>query len=202
MEHRTTDSTITVNQAGRYTVTVTDGACSTTESITIIEKTTPTANGIQFINTSTCSYDFNVVNGQNIDSYSWNFGDGSANSTSATPSHAYTSSDTYNVVTLTNECGNTNKSQNVTCTLSGLEGIETTNFKIHPNPSENQVTIESNDLINSVTLTTITGQIVSKIDNINNTIKSLDVSVVENGIYNLTIETTNGVITKRIEVIK
>lgn len=95
-----TTQTISVTQAGTYTVTVTDGACSTTESIIVTTKTTPTADGIQIIGTDLCSYDFSVNNGANINSYSWNFGDGSAPVTTLTTLHNYTTKAQFDISTI------------------------------------------------------------------------------------------------------
>lgn len=198
-----TSQTITVTQAGTYTVTVTDGACSTEESITITEVTTPTASGIQFVNTGTCAFNFSITNGQNIDSYSWNFGDGSAAATTATPSHAYATSGAYTVTaTLTNGCGNTAITQNVTCNYNGLDALENTALSVYPNPAKDQLVINSNETIDAISLVNVVGQTVAHYTALNSSNANIEVSNIENGIYSVIVSTANGVAVKRIEIAK
>jgi PKD repeat protein len=109
-----TTQSITATTAGTYSVTVTTAGCSSAASAPITVTITPavtagfTANPtgltVAFTNTST-----------NATSYSWNFGDGSALSTVANPTHTYTTGGVFNVcLTATNACGSIVSCQNVT----------------------------------------------------------------------------------------
>ncbi len=99
---------ITYANPGNYTVilTASNGAGSTTKTIAdyISVASAPTAsfsknqtgNSVAFTNTST----------GNATSYTWDFGDSSANSTETNPTHVYTTDGTYTVtLTATNACG-------------------------------------------------------------------------------------------------
>ncbi|WP_343748519.1 T9SS type A sorting domain-containing protein, partial [Fluviicola sp.] len=141
-----TTQTRTVTQAGVYVVSVTNSdGCMGVGSITIGVNNTPTANSSLYVVNNMPTYTFTVLNPQNVDSYTWNFGDGSAALTNApaTVSHTYTVAGPYAVtVTLTNECGSETVIQTIVVTsTAGIEenGIE--GLSLYPNPASDKVTI-------------------------------------------------------------
>ncbi|WP_276132475.1 PKD domain-containing protein [Polluticoccus soli] len=75
------------------------------------------------------------------DSLRWDFGDGGT-STSATPTHTYASTGTYNVcVTVYNPCGSDTKCQTVSVTV-GIDEVQVLGeISIYPNPVSNKLTI-------------------------------------------------------------
>ncbi|WP_276132476.1 PKD domain-containing protein [Polluticoccus soli] len=75
------------------------------------------------------------------DSLRWDFGDGGT-STSATPTHTYASTGTYNVcVTVYNACGSDTKCQTVSVTV-GIDEVQVLDeITIYPNPVSNKLTI-------------------------------------------------------------
>ncbi|WP_276132477.1 PKD domain-containing protein [Polluticoccus soli] len=75
------------------------------------------------------------------DSLRWDFGDGGT-STSATPTHTYASTGTYNVcVTVYNPCGSDTKCQTVSVTV-GIDEVQVLDeITIYPNPVSNKLTI-------------------------------------------------------------
>ncbi len=93
-----TNPTQTVG-VGTYVVTVSDGTCSSTDTVSVYHISEPTAaftaaslcinNPVQFTDQST-------VTGSTIVSWQWYFGDGSS-STTHNPSHQYANDGTYNV---------------------------------------------------------------------------------------------------------
>ena len=109
----------TMNMAGTYTCTTTEGNQSVSDSTDVVIYPSPTANfnftptclgaPTQFTSTSTTN-----PSGQSM-SYNWNFGDGQT-STQQHPSHTYTNSGSYSVtltVTTGGHCTNS-KTQTVT----------------------------------------------------------------------------------------
>jgi PKD repeat protein len=110
-----TTQSITVNQAGNYTVTVSQNSCSATAAQVVTVNPLPTA----FYTYSTGNNTVTLSNASSdAVSYSWNFGDGST-STQANPTHTYSASGTYTVtLTATNSCGSTQYSTtvNLNCT--------------------------------------------------------------------------------------
>lgn len=95
-----TSQTVSVNGAGTYTVTITDGSgCSASFASAIVENPLPVPS---FITSPTCLGDSSVftntstIASGNIMSYDWNFGDGS-NITALNPTHEYTAPGNYQV---------------------------------------------------------------------------------------------------------
>lgn len=98
----------TMNMAGTYTCTISVGSQTNSATTEVVIYPMPTANftytnvcqgnPTQFTSTSTTN-----PSGQQIQSYTWNFGDGQTGS-GATTSHTYASAGTYQV-TLTVSCG-------------------------------------------------------------------------------------------------
>lgn len=77
-------------------------------------------------------------------SISWNFGDGSAASTTANPSHIYNTAGTYTVcVTVTNACGSNVYCKQITSTGTGIGGpANFSNIDIYPNPATQTIYID------------------------------------------------------------
>jgi gliding motility-associated-like protein len=90
-----TTSTINVNNGGLYSLTVTNICGSSVSSVTISQsnlQAAATANPLSGIAPLNVSF----ANGSsNYNSLQWNFGDGSASSTLASPQHTYTSYGSY-----------------------------------------------------------------------------------------------------------
>ncbi len=83
---------------GTYVVTVSDGTCSSTDTVNVVSAFEPTADFTwsgACINSLVSFTDQSVVAGT-IQYWNWNFGDGST-STQQNPTHTYTAAGTYNV---------------------------------------------------------------------------------------------------------
>ncbi|MBC7776365.1 MAG: PKD domain-containing protein [Phycisphaerae bacterium] len=101
------------NTPGVYVVTLTasNAAGSSTSTTTITVGTTPTAGFTYQIGGLTAVFNNISINGN---SYSWDFGDGSAASTEANPSHDYAQVGSYQVtLSATNDCGTVTFTQTV-----------------------------------------------------------------------------------------
>lgn len=105
-----TTQSITVNQAGNYTVTVYTPGCSATASQTVAVNPLPAV----FFNYSISGQTVSFTNASAYaTSYSWDFGDGNS-ATAATPVHTYAATGAYTVtLTATNGCGTTSYSATV-----------------------------------------------------------------------------------------
>ena len=82
--------------------------------------------------------------------------------------------------------------------LMGIESIvEDNSITIYPNPSNSEVNISSENIINSVEIFNSLGQRVYQ-NVVNSNTKTIDISSFVNGVYILGVNTENGVIRKKI----
>jgi PKD repeat protein len=126
-------------------------------------------------------------------SISWNFGDGSSESTQPNPSHIYTTIGTYNVcVTVTNACGSNTYCKSVN--TSGVGINETPGFEqvsIYPNPAKQNITIENIVWGMNIAVYNTTGQcVLQTMASANKAI--IDVSTLSNGIYMIRLTGKDG----------
>ena len=164
-----TTQTRTVTQTGSYVVYVTNAdGCTGIGSVNVTVNNIPTANSALFVQNNMPTYTFTVLNPQNVDSYSWNFGDGTtiANAPS-TMSHTYTAAGPYMVTaTLTNECGTQTVIQTIVVTsTAGIEenGIE--GLSVYPNPASDKVIISLPETADaSATVYSTTGTMVANLE--------------------------------------
>lgn len=82
-----TSQSITVSGSGSYSVTVTNGACSASDTINIGILPSPSIDSIKVTGTAPI-FNFEAVNPQNVAAYSWNFGDNTSGS-GVTSTHTY-----------------------------------------------------------------------------------------------------------------
>jgi len=207
--------TISVSQPGSYMVKVqnTDG-CFDYDTIQVSVHPSPLINSIAIIDNGSGSYTFNAIGAQNITGYTWDFGDNSQPfSGTGTPGqqlHTYTTAGDY-IVTLTlwNDCGEIESTKlistpgNAPAGIDELEALQR-QISVFPNPARSVVTI-SNDAgitIESVTVFNILGQKVTSLSKIKATHTELNVAGLTAGLYNVTIETARGKITRKLEITK
>ena len=82
--------------------------------------------------------------------------------------------------------------------LMGIESIvEDNSITIYPNPTNSEVNISSENIINSIEIFNSLGQRVYQ-EKINSNTKTIDISSFTNGVYILGVNTENGVIRKKI----
>ncbi len=139
-------------------------------------------------------------NSSNAVTYNWDFGDSSASSSLASPSHVYDSSGTYHVtLEASDSCGNS-----LTFTQDVLVSIPTQTakfvnndhyLKVYPNPASGIVTIESNEEINVIKLLNSLGQEILSLESFNKHKKVLYLELYTEGIYIVYAKTSSGRIT-------
>ena len=81
-----------------------------------------------------------------------------------------------------------------------VKGVEASNFSVYPNPTNNVLNIsnKTNDLINAVQITDLTGKTVKESDFIAKSSIQMNISDIAAGVYMMTIKTDKGSITKKI----
>jgi len=207
-----TARTATVTNSGTYMVEVIDTAnCHATGIITVSQAALPT--GVSIYSTISgnngLTYLYSVVSPQNVNSYTWNFGDGSTQPNGpSTVAHTYTANGTYTVTAVlanNNGCGTTTLTTvvNVINTVGVEELGVSSSLSVFPNPASNMVTINSGDnqVITGVAVYDMTGKLVQQLKASEANV-SLDLSAYGNGVYTLQITTDKGQGHKRLIVTK
>lgn len=174
--------TVVFNALSNWDFTLPPAIASYTETIT---------NGnISFINTSDAA-----------DAVFWDFGD---NTTSAdmNPTHTYTESGIYTVSLTVTKCNIANtitKTFNIDTTLS-TSSFKTKTFSLTPNPSTHYITLSNSRTYNSIRLQLIDTSGKTIIDKEYKAVQSitLDVSILENGMYFLNILADETLQTKKV----
>jgi uncharacterized protein YunC (DUF1805 family) len=80
--------------------------------------------------------------------------------------------------------------------------LQINEISIYPNPASQVVNVRGNEPVLAVTLFSITGQMIVNKTNLNDDLVQISVSGLETGIYLLRIQTSNGFITRRIEIVR
>jgi hypothetical protein len=204
-----TNPSITVLQGGSFTVTTTNSdACAgvgTSDPVSITFGTTPTASGsftssgnvVTFTNASS-----------NATSYSWDFGD-ATNSSASSPVHAYAANGLY-TVTLTAINGNctdqTTLSVLINLSLEELSGLN--DVVLFPNPSSDKAILSFQSTNNQDAQLNVVNQLgqlvisnhVELHEGINNL--TIESSEFANGIYFINVQTTHGLLTRKLVIQK
>lgn len=193
-----TASTLSVNQAGTYSVTVyniDNPACvATSDAVEIVLMPLPDASFtfsnvdhlVTFTNTS-----------PEADTYSWNFGDGNTSSLE-NPVHDYQVNGVYDSYLVAyNFCGTDTAYMTIDLSFIGLtEQTISHELKLYPNPTRSDVMIEGLNTDSEGTIITITnsqGAVVLRktFNQVKNGI-TLDMSGLMNGAYYVRIENNAG----------
>ncbi|GEM_PF-962331 len=203
-----TEAVNTFNDAGPYTVTVTDAfACVTTDdfTVTIIDEPvaviTETHSALTYVFSSA-----NSLNTGNNATYEWNFGDGNT-STLPNPTHIYAwtnpSSPASYTVTLeiTNACGFASETFEIQPSLS-VDEIDGNQLSIFPNPAENVLNIQFAQAVQDVDvrIMDMSGRVVASETNVSGTQMTMDVSVLSSGSYMVEIRSESSVAQSRLIV--
>lgn len=205
-----TAQTRTVNTAGIYSVTVTNGFdCSNTDMISVIIKDAPLGN-INAVHGNPATYTFNVLNPQYAIGYVWDFGDGTPEANGVMHQHTYTANGIYTVkLTLVGDCGvDATKYRTVDvfdADATGIGNIEDNNAVVlYPNPAQESVTIENkSDLtFKTAEVFNILGQRIAADLVVSGSKITLRTAEYANGIYSVRIETDKGFLIRKFEVRK
>lgn len=186
-----TTQTHTVTQAGPYVVNVTaPNGCVGVGSINVGIMEAPSASTI-YVQNNMPTYTFTVLNPENVNQYSWNFGDGTTlTNTPGTVTHTFTTAGPKMVtVTLTNECGTETVVATVVVTsTASIATNEIEGLNVYPNPANERVIVELPTAAQGVgSVYNTTGALVKTIENF--TAKTeISVSDLTPGVYFLHVQ--------------
>lgn len=204
-----TTASISATTSGTYSVTVTDQntGCAASDTVNVVIGTAPSVGGITVTGTSP-TYNFSANNPANVSNYFWQFGNG-ATSTDQDPTYTYptqTIDQTY-IVTLivSNECGADTVETSVIVRGNSINelAIDAQTLKMYPNPTSGMVMIENESAytMKQVVITNVLGQQVMVIP-VNSKTEHISVSNLTPGLYHVRIEFEEGVVTRKLEVLK
>ncbi|MDA3944038.1 MAG: PKD domain-containing protein [Bacteroidetes bacterium] len=137
-----------------------------------------------------------------ITSWLWNFGDGNTASVQ-NPTHTYSVNGAYTVsLTVTDNNGYSNtetKTAFIQVGPQSLDEQEVALLKIYPQPADNQITIESEEAIQQIRITDLSGKLLLQKQFDTKKI-TLNVDFLKNGVYLILVDTERGMIFKKITV--
>lgn len=207
-----TSQTVSVSDSGTYSVTVTTPYdCVHSEDKHISYLPSPRVEGFNFIPLfyeDLGKVQFSPLNPTNVNSYEWDFGDGSPTTTQVNPMHIYASGGDYQVtLKVFNGCGDFEISLpiNVDITTGIVKlGKDAANVWVYPNPSRNYITIDNKSAdirMEQVTVFNILGAAVydRKTDSSKH---QLSVSGFASGVYTARIRTDKGWVIRKFEVVR
>jgi len=127
----------------------------------------------------------------------WTFGDGN-NSSEENPEHTYNTANNYTVTLVTEYCGLYDTTTQVVSVMpAGIENYAVSTI-VFPNPINNLLNISCGYEILNVCINDIGGRTVSAINNIYQKQVEIDFSSIEDGIYFVQTETTEGIAVNKI----
>lgn len=199
-----TTQTTDVNSSGQYWVEVeAANGCLGSDTLNVTVITVPTADGITAVAGANNVYSFSAENANGATSYLWNFGDNSASSTDANPTHSYQPG-TYTVtLTITNDCGELTVTETVVVEPLSVKTVaaEQLGVNLYPNPTAQDIFLEYTKAIkvNNIVLTNTLGQQVYQKDA---AVAKIDISHFANGLYFIHIHTDLGVAVLKVNIQK
>ncbi|MBN2174604.1 MAG: PKD domain-containing protein [Bacteroidales bacterium] len=139
-------------------------------------------------------------------SWEWSFEGGTPEiSYNQNPEVTYMTEGVYSVsLTVTNAAGSNSITKEDYITVNHITGIDENiqrQVNIYPNPARNEISFSSPINIQKVTILNMVGKRVYQ-DELNDSKGNLDISSLENGIYFLRLETNDGMINKKLQILK
>ncbi len=165
----------------------------------------PNASGI-IISGSSPSYTFSAIGVQNVDSFTWIFGDNSPNGTGNNVNHTYANDGIYTVqLIIANDCSSDTLQQQVHVSNTNLEDLKLNenNLKLYPNPAQDLLSIENLSAykMKSVVIYNILGQKVLQ-QKVKSNADKIDVSTLSNGLHTIIVEFEEGKTSRKFDVIR
>jgi len=199
---------IEADDPGTYWVFVSnDDGCAKSDTITITSQgLLPSTQGIQVTNNGQHTFQFSVVNPQNITEYDWDFGDGSPHSFLPSPTHTYQDEGTYSVVLkISSTCGFVidTSASHIVVGINRLD-IGQEELTIYPNPAATTATIlnKGNLKMEQVLLYNMLGQVLLKQPADGRDKHTIDLAGLPAGMYTIQIFTDKGTVSRKLEILK
>lgn len=202
------NQTLTVTATNTYSVVVTDtNGCKGYDTIAVTFGKVPTAGSLTYTDKGDCIFDFGVTSAKNISTYYWNFGNGYTDTTT-TPftTHAFADGGQHTAsVTMTNACGTLSKNIAFECSKLGLKEMSlAAQLTLYPNPSSTNVTLSTQGevFMESIYVVDNLGKTIHQEIPADKTNCQMSISHLANGFYTLIIQTNNGEVVKKLEILK
>lgn len=199
--------TINVDRGGRFIVKVqNDSGCSGWDTVSVTMRPDPAVNAIAVIDNNDMSFTFNAINARDVNTYEWDFGDGSAPATgSGLPPqviHAYAAGEYTITLKLKNDCKEILVTKKVkVAQVTGIDELSPLQrqVKLFPNPAQGMVHISCADglKVSRVELYELSGRRTAVSGSL-----QIDVSRMAAGLYQAVIVTDKGKVLKKLEVRK
>ncbi len=200
---------MTVTESGTYEVTVTkDGLSNTAETmVTVNNSATADFSFVQGSSSDILNVDFTNAS-TNADSYSWNFGDGTALNTEVNPTHSYATFQSYTVelTAISTACENDMASKTVVVTGLEVDDLLSSQLEVFPNPTKGAFTLNLNAISNAkdiqVEVMDLTGRVVytKQLNDLNN--QSINLSSLSPNLYFVKVQIDGKVGVKRLMIQK
>jgi hypothetical protein len=202
-----TTQSININTPGTYSVFVTNSVgCTKTDTITVnMQGELPMVQGISVTNNGQYTFHFTAVNPQNVIGYDWDFGDGSAHSYQASPSHTYPDAGNYIVVLhLSSSCGFINDSTSAHILGINQLNINKEELTVYPNPAKATATVLNRGALKMerIEVYNILGQVVYKSKADSKDKHTLNLDGFASGVYTIQVYTDKGTVARKLEIIK
>lgn len=198
-----------ISSPGTYIVIV-EGAngCITMDTINIeySDDEVITHDMILVNNLGPKTFNFKILEGENIESYLWHFGDGNM-SNQPNPTHTYEEDGYYVVnIDMENICGVVTDSIAVhILSISELDDGKNL-LSVYPNPTNGKIIVKNDSEypMDAISITDATGRTLNKFQTNpqEKFEKSIDLSKYAQGIYLIHIHTQHGIYTKQVNLIK
>lgn len=145
---------------------VPSGLTAYSDTVRLVRNALPVIGALSFSRAG-AAYTFNLNNSAQVDSFLWNFGDGSPDvvTSSASASHTYTVNGAYPVrVKAFNSCGVDSVQLNLNVTAVSLNELFFQNLKLFPNPAVDRVYVHGIAGAFTVVLRDLQGRVLAKYD--------------------------------------
>jgi hypothetical protein len=198
---------INVTNPGTYSVFVTNSqGCTKADTIVVsMVGELPTVSGIQQTNNGQYTFTFTAVNPLNVIGYDWDFGDDSAHSYQASPTHTYANDGNYVVILrLSSSCGFATDSLSTHILAINQLNVDKNEMTVYPNPTKEVATILNRGALKmeNVSVYNVFGQVVYKAKADSKDKHTLHLSGFASGIYTIEIFTDKGAVARKLEIIK
>jgi parallel beta-helix repeat protein len=206
-----TGQTRSADEEATYSVTVSANGCSASDAINISLIDQPAADGINATYSDSATYIFYPINPQFASTYVWNFGDGSPEVTSNFVQHTYTQNGIYTVtLSLEGICDGAILTIERTVDVfdaagtTGINDQETNNqWNLYPNPGRTYLVVENKAglIIKNAAVYNVAGQKVFS-ETGNGPKMTINTENFTSGLYLLKVETKNGWVIRKFEILK